>query len=122
MVGDDSTLGYERSVWFFSKDTDVAELMKRNRNVNVSKSFKNQNRVLSKIVSTGKMRLYRNLEDGYEMVKKNAKPLFLEINNLSSNESLSFSLQFYVAQPDGNFPYVFIAKCKPIEIELILKP
>jgi hypothetical protein len=122
MVGNDLTLDYDRCVWFFSKDTNLAELLKKNRNVNASKAFKNQNRVLNKFLSKGKMTLYRSLEDGYEVVKKNTKPVFFDISALPANQPLVFSLQFYVSQPDSNFPYVFLAKCKPIEIELTVKP
>ena len=121
MVGDDMPLYYDHSVWFFAKDIDLAELIKKNRNVSASKSFKKQNRVLNRISYHRKMTLYRAFEDGYEVVKKNAKPIFFEISNLAPNESISFSLQFYVAQPDTNFPYVLLAKCKPIDIELTIK-
>jgi len=122
MVGNDVTLDYERSVWLFAKDTDLAELMKKNRNVNASKAFKNQNRILNKFLSRGKMTYFRPLEDGYEVVKKNAKPVFFDISNLPPNAPITFSLQFYVTQPDSNFPCVFLAKCKPVEFELTIKP
>jgi hypothetical protein len=122
MVGNDFTLDYERSVWLFAKDTDLAELMKKNHNVNASKTFKNQNRVLYKFLSRGKMTYFRSFEDGYEVVKKNAKPVFFDISSLPPNVPITFSLQFYVTQPDSNFSCVFLARCKPIEIELTLKP
>jgi len=123
MIGDDTSLSYERSVWLFSKETDFAELQKKNRNVNASKSFKNQNKRLNRFLSFHeKLRLFRSFEDGYEIVKKNAKPVFLEILNPStSSETLLFALQFYVTQPDANYPSLFIAKCNPIQIELTIK-
>jgi hypothetical protein len=67
-----------------------------------------------------KITLYRAFDDGYEVVKKNAKPFFFQIPNLSSGETLKFSLQFYVAK-QAAVPYFFLAKCKPIEFELIIK-
>ena len=122
MVGNDTVLDYEHSVWFFSEEMDfVDELMKGNRNVSAEKLFKKQNTVLSTVLMPySKMTLYRTFDDGYEIVKKNAKPIFLQIPNLSSGETLKFSLQFYVAK-QAAVPYFFLAKCKPIEFELIIK-
>ena len=122
MMGDDASLNYERSVWLFSKDMGFSELQKKDRNVSASKPFKNQNKTLNRFLPYHeKIRLFRPFEDGYEVVKKNAKPVFLEIVNASASEKLLFALQFYVAQADVNFPASFIAKCKPIQIELTIK-
>jgi len=124
MMGDDASLNYERSVWLFSKEIGLAELQKKDRNVGASKPFKNQNKTLNRFLSYhDKIRLFRPFEDGYEVVKKNAKPVFLEITNPSStsSETFLFALQFYVTQPDANYPASFIAKCKPIQIELTIK-
>ena len=123
MMGDDASLNYERSVWLFSKDMAFADLQKKDRNVGAAKPFVKQNRTLNRFLSYhDKIRLFRPFEDGYEVVKKNAKPLFLEIMNLSNaTETFLFALQFYVTQPDANYPAAFIAKCKPIQIELTIK-
>jgi len=122
MIGDDTSLDYDRKVWIFSKDMELTELMKKDKNVNASKLFKNQNKVLNKFLSYHeKIRLFRPFEDGYEIIKKNAKPIFLEILNPSANQTLIFSMQFYITQPDPNYPNFFIAKCKPIEIEITIK-
>jgi hypothetical protein len=121
MVGNDTVLDYEHSVWCFSEEMDFVELMKNNRNVSAAKLFKKQNAVLSTVLMPySKMTLHRTFDDGYEIVKKNVKPFFFEIHNLSSGEPLKFSLQFYVTKPAA-VPYFFIAKCKPIEFELIIK-
>ena len=122
MVGNDASLDYDRSVWGFSTEMDLAELMKTNRNVSAEKSFKKQNTVLNAVLlPCKKMKLYRAFDNGYESVTKNAKPFFFEILNLSPNEPLKFSLQFYVTKSNASFPYFFIAKCKPIEFELTIK-
>jgi len=121
MIGDDASLYYDRSVWLFAKDTELAGLMKNNKNVSASKAFKNQNRMLNKFTNSRKLTFFRPFEDGYEVVKKNAKPVFFDMSNVAPNETLTFTLQFYVAQPDNNYPYVFMAKCKPVEIELTIK-
>jgi len=123
MMGDDASLNYERSVWLFSKDIGFAELQKKDRNVGASKSFKNQNKTLNRFLPYHeKIRLFRPFEDGYEVIKKNVKPILLEITtSSSSSETFLFALQFYVTQPDANYPASFIAKCKPIQIELTIK-
>jgi hypothetical protein len=122
MLGNDNVLDGEYSVWLFSEETELAELMKKNRNVSATKSFKNKNTTLNKVLPFHKkLILYRPFDDGYETVKKNTKPLFLELLNPVPNESLKFYLQFYLTAPDKKSPYSFIAKCKPIEIEIIIK-
>ena len=122
MVGNDTLLNYGHSVWFFSEEMNFAQLMKKNHNVGAVKPFKKQNTVLKTICSSvEKMTLFRSFDDGYEIVKKNMKPVLFEILNPSSKEPIRFSLQFYVAKPDAAFPYFFIAKCKPVEFELIIK-
>ena len=122
MVGNDDVLDDKQCVWMFSEEMNFADLMKKNRNVNATKTFKSKNTTCNPVlVYHQNITLHRTFDDGYEIVKKNAKPILFEISNLSSNKSLKFSLQFYVTQPDGNYPYVFFAKCKPIEIELIIK-
>jgi len=121
MVGNDTRLSEEQTVWMFSKETSGSDLEKTDRNVSVTKSFKNQNaKFHTVLMPQRRISLHRAFDDGYEIIKKNAKPVFFSVNNPSSN-SLTFYLQFYVAKPNGKFPYVFIAKCKPIEIELIIK-
>jgi len=122
MVGNDTVLDYERSVWVFSEEVDLADLMKANRNVSAEKVFKKQSAMFNTVLlPCDKMTLYRAFDNGYEVITKNAKPLFFEIQNLSPNQPIRFSLQFYVAKPNASFPYLFIATCKPIEFELIIK-
>jgi len=122
MIGNDTILDYKYSVWFFSEEFDFAELLKKDRNVSGSRMFKSQNRVLNKaLLYHDKMRLYRPFDDGYEFVKKNAKPVLFEILNLPADKSLKISLQFYVAKPEKQCPYYFIAKCNPVEFEIIIK-
>ena len=121
MMGNDASLADERSVWLFSKEIDLAELMKKNRNVSAAKTFKKQNKTLKRTLPYhDKIILHRTFEDGYEIIKKNAKPVFFEIL-ASPKETLNFSLQFYVTQPKSNYAHSFIAKCKPVEFELIIK-
>ena len=94
--------------------------MKSNHNVNASKLFKKRNvEFYTVLVSHKKITLYRNFDNGYEIVVKNAKPVFFTIQD-NASDKLTFYLQFYVAKPDNKYPYVFIAKCKPIEIELTI--
>lgn len=120
MVGDDMELGKDQSVWFFSDTFSLEELMKVNYNVSTSKLFKKKNPELNAILlANRKISLFRKFDDGYEIVKKNAKPVFFEIN--AGNQPLTFYLQFYVAKPDKKFPFVLFSKCKLIEIELNTK-
>jgi len=121
MVGDDTPLSNGRSVWFFSDEMDFTELVKKDKNVGATKAFKNQNKVLNEVLYHKKMMLHRPFDDDYEIVKKNVKPVFFEILDPAPDKPLTFSLQFYVSKPDANFPYFFIAKCDPINIELIIK-
>ena len=93
MIGNDVPQDNGLSVWLFSKDMDLDELLKKDRNVNAAKAFKNQNKILNKVLPYHeKMKLYRAFEDGYEVVKQNAKPLLFEISNFLFKESLIFSL------------------------------
>ena len=120
MVGNDVRPAGGQTVWMFSKETYIADLEKNDRNVSVTKSFKNRNTILYPVLMPHrKITIHREFDDDYEIVKKNAKPIFFNINNFSSG-SMTFYLQFYVAKSDGKYPYVFIAKCHPIEIELII--
>jgi len=122
MVGNDIALDYEQSVWMFSEKMSLADLMKKNCHVSATGIFKNKNTICDMVLlSSGTMTLYRTFDDGYEVIKKNAKPIFFKIPNPISNKPLTFSLQFYVAKPNPKFPYNFIAKCKPVEFELIIK-
>ena len=121
MVGNDIRLPGEQAVWMFSEDIHLADLLKNDHNVSVTKSFKNRNTELHTVLLPhNRITLHRSFDDGYEIVKENAKPVFFDINDSSSNP-LTFYLQFYVAKSDSKYPYVFIAKCKPIEVELNIK-
>jgi hypothetical protein len=106
----------------FSKEMHFSDLIKINRNVNATRTFRNQNMILNTVLLYHrKMTLYRTFDDGYEIVKKNAKPLLIEVLNPAPDEVLQFSLQFYVTRPETYTPHLFVAKCKPIEVELIIK-
>jgi len=122
MVGNDTILNYEQSVWMFSEEISFADFAKKNRNVKALKPFEKQNKTLSPILLSYKyLKLHRPFDDGYEVVKKNAKPIFFEIVNPQPNKPLTLSLQFYVAKPSNNPAYLFIAKCKPVEIEIVIR-
>jgi hypothetical protein len=121
MMGNDTALARNQSVWIFSKEISFTDLMESNHNISASKAFLKKNTELNPVLLPHrKVSLFRAMDDGYEMVKKNAKPLLLEISETTS-QPVTFYLQCYVAQSDSKYPYNFIAKCKPIEIELIIK-
>jgi len=121
MVGNDTKLTGGQSVWMFSDEIYLDGLLKTDRNVTVTKSFKNRNPEFNTVLLPNrKITIHREFDDGYEIVKKNAKPVFFNINN-STSDPLTFYLQFYVAKSDSKYPYIIIAKCRPIEIELIIK-
>jgi len=120
MVGKDTELGNDQAVWLFSKTFSINELMIQDNNVNATKSFKKTNPELSSLLLLNrKVSLYRSFDNGYEIVKKNAKPVFFEISGTS--QPVIFYLQFYVSKTDNKYPYVFFAKCKPVEIEITIK-
>jgi hypothetical protein len=120
MVGDDTKFTNGQSVWMFSENMPLSVLMKNNHNVGAAKSFKQRNSELNTVlVSHKKITLYRNFDNDCETVVQNTKPVFFSIQEASKGV-LTFYLQFYVAKSDGKYPYVFIAKCKPIEIELTI--
>ena len=121
MIGDDIRISGKQTVWLFSDEIYLANLIKSNRNVSAIKSFKKRNKKFDTVlVPHRRIALHRKFDDGFEVIKKNAKPVFLNINDPSS-DPLTFYLQFYVTKPDNKYPYVFFAKCKPIEIELIIE-
>ena len=121
MAGNDLRLTGEQTVWMFSEEINLSDLLKNNHNVSVSKILKQQNTKFHTVLMPNRnITLRREFDDGYEIIKKNAKPVFFNISNPSS-DSQTFYLQFYVAKSDGKYPYIFISKCKPIEIELIIK-
>jgi hypothetical protein len=120
MVGGDGVLLKNQTVCFFSEELSLNSLMKKDNNISATKTFIKSNPELSPILLPNrKVTLYRAFDDGYETVKKNAKPVFFEINNPS--QSVTFYLQFYVAKTEKKIPCVLVSKCKPIEIELITK-
>jgi hypothetical protein len=122
MVGNDTLLNYDQSVWLFSEEIRLADFVKKNRNVKAIKPIEKRNQTLHTVLLSYKnLKLYRPFDDGYEIVKKNTKPIFFEIINPVPNKPLTFSLQFYVAKPSTNSTYLLIAKCKPVEIELVVK-
>ena len=122
MIGNDAPMEYGCSVWLFSEEMRLVDLFQKDNNVRATKTFRKQNTVLNRfLLPHEKMTLQRSFDDGYEIIKKNTKPVFFEIINSSFKEALLFSLQFYVAQPGNSIPYLFVEKCKPIEIELIIK-
>jgi len=123
MVGNDGVLDYGYSVWFFSKEIVFSDLLIIDKNVSPpwSSAWEKFNKLLP---SHKKITLYRDFDNGYEIVTINAKPIFLELLNPIPGEPLLFSLQFYVSRPpisNNGKPYTFMAKCKPIEIELLIK-
>jgi len=119
MVGNDVKLSGGQTVWMFSEETYLSDLTKSNRNVSATKSFKNRNTKMNTVlIPHRRITLHRAFDDGCEIIKNNAKPVFINLNDSSSNPQ-TFYLQFYVAKSDNKYPSVFIAKCKPIEIELI---
>jgi len=119
MVGNDIKLMGGQTVWMFSQEMKSVDLEKSDRNVSVTKSFKNRNtKFYTVLMPHEKITIHREFDDGYEIVKKNAKPVFFKISE-SSSGSLRFYLQFYVAKSDSKYPYVFISGCNPIEVELI---
>jgi hypothetical protein len=121
MVGNDTILNYNQTVWFFSKEICLADLKKKNSTVSATKTFLNQNNELNTVLLPHrKISLFRTFDDNYEVIKRNAKPLLLEINDPTATQ-ITFYPQFYVAKPDAKFPYLLFAKCKVIEIELITK-
>jgi len=121
MVGDDTRCVNGQSVWMFSENLSLSTLMKKNHNVSATKAFKQRNSELNTVlISHKKITLYRGFDDGCEIVVQNTKPVFFSIQE-GTIGTLTFYLQFYVAKSDSKYPYVFIAKCKPIEIELTIK-
>jgi hypothetical protein len=120
MIGQDTELGWEQSVWFFSEKFSTKVFLKNNTQVEAEKAFVKNNPELNPLLLLNRrVSLYRLFDDGYEIVKKNAKPVFFEIT--AGSQPVTFYLQFYVSKPDNKHPYVFFAKCKPIEIELTIK-
>ena len=120
MVGHDTELGGNQAVWLFSEIFSLDNMLKKDNNVSATKSFKSKNPELNPVLlPTRKVSLFRVFDDGYEIIKKNAKPVFFEIS--AGAQPVTFYLQFYVSKPDNKYPYVFFAKCKPIEIELNVK-
>ena len=122
MVGNDIRLADKQSVWIFSEEMYLTDLEKNNRNVSVMKSFQNQNTEFKPVLLPHRqITIHREFDDGYQIIKKSAQSVFFRINDSSSNPQLTFYLQFYVAKTDSKYPYVFAAKCKPIEVELFIK-
>jgi len=120
MTGHDTELGNNQAVWLFSEPVSLDNLMKKDSNVGATKSFKkNQSEFSVVLLPNRKISLYRAFDDGYEVIKKNAKPVFFEISSVT--QPIIFYLQFYISKPDNKISYVFFAKCKPIEIELNVK-
>jgi hypothetical protein len=121
MVGGDIELKKNQAVFIFSEDVSIKQLLKMNKNISAKGPFTKKNPVLNSVLfSNRKMSLNRDFDDGYEIVKKNAKPVILEINGASS-QAITFYLQFYVAKPQKKYAYLIDAKCKLVEVELITK-
>ncbi|MCL2167639.1 MAG: hypothetical protein FWH59_00765 [Lentimicrobiaceae bacterium] len=121
MVGGEGILSNNQSVCFFSNEMTVTDVMKKDKNMKATKTFIKKNSELNVILLPHrKVKLYRSFDDGYEIVKKNAKPVFFEIN-ATPPQPTTFYLQFYVAKTEKKIPYILHAKCKPVEIELIIK-
>jgi len=117
MVGGEGVLLNNQSVCFFSEELPINKFLKNAQNISATKTFiKNNPELNSILLPNRKASLYRKFDDGYEIVKKNAKPLFLEIKGTTT-----LYLQFYVAKTDKKYPTLLYAKCKPVEIELITK-
>jgi hypothetical protein len=122
MMGNDTALLHNKSVWIFVDEMYFADLMKNDHNISASKSFLKDNTELNAfLLPNRKVSLFRTMDDGYETVKKNAKPILFEINEPIATQPVTFYLQCYVTQPNSKYLYNFIAKCKPIEIELTIK-
>jgi len=118
MLGNDKRLADEQSVWMFSEEMNLADFMRINRNVGATKSFKKQHAELNSLLtSQRKIKIHRKFDEGYEVILKNAKPVFLKIDETASGQ-FSFYLQFYVATSNEKYPYVLTAKCKPVEIKM----
>jgi len=121
MVGNDANLPAGQSVWLFSEEIALNTLMRMNRNVNAGNTFKGRNAMFEKMLVASKgVKLYRPFDDGYEMIKKNVKPVFFTVVNPNSN-MLELTLQLYVSKHEGNYPCFFIAKCRPVKIEINIK-
>jgi len=121
MMGNDTALLRNQSVWVFHSEMAFADLMKNDNNISASKSFLKKNTELNALLLPHrKVSLFRTMDDGYEVVKKIAKPILFEINETTS-QPVIFYLQCYVAQKNSKYLYNFVAKCNPIEIELIIK-
>ena len=122
MAGNDVRLADDYTVWMFSEEMKLADLMNNNRNVNAKQSFQRQNKDFKTVLAPHRqISLFREFDDGYETIKKNALPAFFEIKNPPSNQPITFFLQFYVAKIEFKTSYFFISKCNPIEVQLVIK-
>jgi hypothetical protein len=119
MLGDGSELLDEQTVWMFSSSISTTDLIKKNRNVSVNKVFKSLYPEFNTFFSNkADIVLYSGFDEGYEIIRKNPKPVFFQIY---SSKQITFNLHFYVATSEKKYPYMFRAKCVPVKINLVIK-
>ena len=120
IVGNDTDLGMNNSVWMFDKATDLNNFLKQNRNVTVTKPFKKQIIRLARFFEQSEnIEKYALFDQGFESVQSAPKPVFFRMTD--PNKPAQLRLKFYVAIDKNDGTRMFTSEAGAIKITVNLQ-
>lgn len=117
LFGDGEELHNELSVWLFSPTMLLKDFLEKNKHVAAHKKFKKSNAELNRFYDSKGCKYISkyNFDDGYEIIKKNPKPVFFQV----TDSNIELYLYFYVTTKNKkSYMNEFIAKTKPVKITI----
>ena len=115
IVGNESDLGRNNSVWLFDKTIDVNNFLKQNKNVGVSKTFKKHSKTFRRFYEqSDNVEKYVLFDRGFERVQAAPKPVFFKLKDPTKPATLK--LTFYVVSEKNDGMQVFSSEAGVIKI------
>jgi hypothetical protein len=97
IVGGETGIDGNKTVWMFDRNISLRELQRRNRNLTFSREFGRAHSQVEPIIESSRnVEMHGRFQIGYETVQSVPKPVFFNIHNTGA--PIELRLRFYVSK------------------------
>ena len=117
IVGDDNGISGNNAVWMFDRPILLSDLMKRNRGITTTKTFKKQlNRLESFFNQSENIEKYTYFDNGYENAQGTPKPVFFKVTDPS--KPIVLKLKFYTSSENSSRSQVLTSEAGLVKVTI----
>ncbi len=119
IVGSDRGTGNTKTIWMFDRSISLEELSKKNKNLEIGKSFRKEHKQVEPVLSySNNVELFTGFQNNYESMREMPKIIFFKIKN--KEMPVELKLKFYLSETSGKDEYTQVLTAEAGTIKAVI--